>query len=157
MKRKDDQFDMQKRKKEIISVQNNSDIDSQDSDSETEQLGRKALLKVKGKKSQGPVKNKQRVLLVPSRGIVPRFRYLLKDINALLPHSKKDVKLGSKAGLNELNELAELNNCNNCMYFESRNRQDSYMWMAKTPLGPSAKFMVNNSNENVNKFILWTN
>lgn len=43
-----------------------------------------------------------------------------------------------------LNELAELNNCNNCLYFEARRHEDLYLWMAKTPNGPSAKLQVQN-------------
>ena len=54
-------------------------------------------------------------------------------------------KLDSKSKLHILNELAELANCNNCIYFESRKRQDLYMWLSKTPNGPSAKFLVQNS------------
>lgn len=73
-----------------------------------------------------------------------RYRHLMQDLNALLPHSKKDAKLDSKARLEDINEVAELNNCNNCLYFETRKHQDMYMWMAKTPNGPSAKFAVKN-------------
>lgn len=52
-----------------------------------------------------------------------------------------------------LNELAELNNCNvrtlatdtqNCLYFEARRHEDLYLWMSKTPNGPSAKLQVQN-------------
>ena len=65
-------------------------------------------------------------------------------MNILLPHSKKDAKLDSKSKLEDINEIAELNNCNNCLYFEARKHQDMYMWMSKTPNGPSAKFSVKN-------------
>ena len=34
--------------------------------------------------------------------------------------------------------------CNNAIFFESRKRQDSYAWFAKTPEGPSIKFHVEN-------------
>lgn len=34
-------------------------------------------------------KNKQRVLLLSSRGITQRMRHLLNDMEALLPHVKK--------------------------------------------------------------------
>lgn len=37
-----------------------------------------------------PVKrNRQRVLLVPSRGVTSQMRHLVGDIEALLPHCKK--------------------------------------------------------------------
>lgn len=90
------------------------------------------------------IRNKQRVLVLPSRGVTTRMRHLVNDIEALLPHSKKDSKLDSKSDLSILNELAELNNCNNCMYFEARRHEDLYLWMSKTPNGPSAKLQVQN-------------
>ncbi|KAG0245328.1 Brix domain-containing protein [Mortierella sp. GBAus27b] len=89
-------------------------------------------------------KNKQRVLLLSSRGITFRHRHLLSDLDNLLPHAKKDAKLDSKSKLHVLNELADLNNCNNCIFFEVRKRQDLYMWISKTPNGPSFKFHIQN-------------
>ncbi|KAF9359334.1 Ribosome biogenesis protein brx1 [Mortierella sp. NVP85] len=89
-------------------------------------------------------KNKQRVLLLSSRGITFRHRHLLADLENLLPHAKKDAKLDSKSKLHVLNELADLNNCNNCIFFEVRKRQDLYMWLSKTPNGPSMKFHIQN-------------
>ena len=44
------------------------------------------------RKSQVPTKkkkNKQRVLLLSSRGITHRMRHLMNDLEALLPHVKK--------------------------------------------------------------------
>ncbi|KAF9198353.1 Ribosome biogenesis protein brx1 [Haplosporangium sp. Z 27] len=89
-------------------------------------------------------KNKQRVLLLSSRGITFRHRHLLSDLGNLLPHTKKDAKLDSKSKLHIINELADLNNCNNCIFFEVRKRQDLYMWISKTPNGPSMKFHIQN-------------
>ncbi|CAO3646583.1 unnamed protein product [Cunninghamella blakesleeana] len=88
--------------------------------------------------------NKQRVMLLSSRGITYRHRHLLTDLEGFLPHSKKDAKLDTKSELYLLNELAELNNCNNAIFFEVRKRQDLYLWMSKTPNGPSVKFHVQN-------------
>ncbi|KAJ9058892.1 Ribosome biogenesis protein brx1 [Entomophthora muscae] len=90
------------------------------------------------------VKYKQRVLLLSSRGILSRQRHLMQDLASLLPHCKKDAKLDTKSNLRLLNELADLNNCNNCIFFESRKGMDLYMWISKTPNGPSAKFHVQN-------------
>ncbi|KAG6814604.1 hypothetical protein H0H92_000133 [Tricholoma furcatifolium] len=89
-------------------------------------------------------KNKQRVLLLSSRGITHRMRHLMNDLEALLPHVKKDSKLDSKSQLNLLPELADLNNCNNALYFEARRHEDLYLWAAKTPNGPSIKMHVQN-------------
>ncbi|ORX61427.1 Brix-domain-containing protein [Hesseltinella vesiculosa] len=88
--------------------------------------------------------NKQRVMLLSSRGIIYRHRHLMMDLEGLLPHAKKDAKLDTKSDLYLLNELAELNNCNNAIFFEVRKRQDLYLWMSKTPNGPSVKFHVQN-------------
>ncbi|KIP06039.1 hypothetical protein PHLGIDRAFT_107445 [Phlebiopsis gigantea 11061_1 CR5-6] len=89
-------------------------------------------------------RNKQRVLLLSSRGINHRMRHLMNDLEVLLPHVKKDSKLDSKNHLNLLPELADLNNCNNTIYFEARRHEDLYMWAAKTPNGPSIKMHVQN-------------
>ncbi|ETS61670.1 hypothetical protein PaG_04168 [Moesziomyces aphidis] len=89
-------------------------------------------------------RNKQRVLMLPSRGVTSRMRHLINDLESLMPHTKKDSKFDSKSQLHMLNELAELNNCNNALYFEARKREDLYMWASKTPNGPSAKFQVQN-------------
>ncbi|KAJ3085628.1 Ribosome biogenesis protein brx1 [Quaeritorhiza haematococci] len=90
------------------------------------------------------VRNRQRLLLLSSRGITHRYRHLLNDLNVLMPHSKKENKLDSKSKLHILNELAELTNCNNCIFFEVRKHKDLYMWLSKTPNGPSIKFHVQN-------------
>jgi len=63
--------------------------------------------------SNGAKKNKQRVLILSSRGVTYRHRHLLNDLYSLLPHSRKDAKLDTKTKLYQLNELAELYNCNN--------------------------------------------
>lgn len=74
--------------------------------------------------------------------------YLLmyqNDLRELLPHSKEDVKFSDKANLYEINEVCEMKNCTNCIFFECRKKKDLYIWMAKTPSGPSVKFHVTNS------------
>lgn len=55
-----------------------------------------------------------------------------------------ESKYDSKSNLYLLNELAELNNCNNCLFFEVRRATDLFLWVSKTPNGPSAKFHVQN-------------
>lgn len=90
------------------------------------------------------LKNKQRVLMLSSRGITHRMRHLMNDLETLLPHVKKDAKLDSKNHLHLLPELADLNNCNNALYFEARRHEDLYLWAAKTPNGPSIKMHVQN-------------
>jgi ribosome biogenesis protein BRX1 len=83
-------------------------------------------------------------MMLCSRGVTYRYRHLMNDLEGLLPHSKKDAKLDTKNNLYILNELADLNNCNNAVFFETRKKQDLYVWMAKTPNGPSVKFHLQN-------------
>lgn len=67
----------------------------------------------------------------------------MNDFSALLAHSKRENKFDSKNQLSMLNEVAELNDCSHCIYFESRHRgEELYMWVSKTPSGPSIKFEV---------------
>lgn len=61
-----------------------------------------------------------------------------------MPHSKGDAKLDAKDKLYVANEVADMKNCNNCLLLEARKHQDLYMWMSKTPHGPSVKMHVQN-------------
>ncbi|EIM22419.1 Brix-domain-containing protein [Wallemia mellicola CBS 633.66] len=93
------------------------------------------------------VQNKQRVLVLSSRGVTERYRHLMSDLQALLPHTKKDSKISSKTSLATLNELADLASCNNIMFFETKHHAqitDLYLWLAKAPNGPSVKFHLQN-------------
>ncbi|CAG8952121.1 hypothetical protein HYFRA_00000859, partial [Hymenoscyphus fraxineus] len=109
----------------------------------------KSLSKTNGHKEEdtpanGIKRNKQRVLILSSRGITYRHRHLLNDIASLLPHSRKDAKLDTKSKLYQLNELAELYNCNNVLFFEARKGKDLYLWMSKAPNGPTVKMHMQN-------------
>lgn len=97
-----------------------------------------------GASAGGMRKNKQRVLILSSRGVTYRHRHLLNDLAAMLPHGRKDVKFDSKSKMYQLNELAELYNCNNVMFFEARKGKDLYMWFSKVPNGPTVKFHAQN-------------
>ncbi|EKX38704.1 ribosome biogenesis protein brix [Guillardia theta CCMP2712] len=89
-------------------------------------------------------RNKQRVLVLASRGIVHRFRHLMLDVLKMLPHGAKDAKMESKDRPSVINELCEMRGCNGALYFETRKHKDLYLWVARTPHGPSAKFLVKN-------------
>ncbi|KAH7674089.1 Ribosome biogenesis protein BRX1 protein [Dioscorea alata] len=97
------------------------------------------------KKSDSPVfRNKEKVLVTCSRRINSRYRHLMMDVVSLLPHCKKDSKVESKETKGAtLNEIVELRNCSSILFFECRKQKDLYLWMAKSPGGPSAKFLVN--------------
>ncbi|CAI2349140.1 unnamed protein product [Caenorhabditis sp. 36 PRJEB53466] len=117
-----------------------SDDSSDDSDSEqptvapTEETRKRAELWT----------NRERVLVMCSRGADVRTRHLMTDIKALLPHAKGDSKLDQQKSLNVINEIAEMKNCTKVMYFESRKRKDTYLWMSNVKKGPSIKFLVHN-------------
>lgn len=95
-------------------------------------------------KSKSEFKNRQRVLLITSRGVTFRHRHLVSDLSQLLPHARKEPKFDTKSQLYHLNEIAEMYNCNNVLYFEARKHQDLYMWMSKAPNGPTLKFHLQN-------------
>ncbi|AOW01573.1 Brix domain-domain-containing protein [Yarrowia lipolytica] len=98
----------------------------------------------KTEKKDDGVTNKQRVLIITSRGVTFRQRHLISDLQTMLPHGRKESKLDTKSKLYQLNEIAEMYNCNNILYFEARKHMDLYMWMAKAPNGPTAKFHIQN-------------
>lgn len=88
--------------------------------------------------------NKQRVLVIASRGITARYRHLVEDLKKLVPHHKTDSKLDDKGDVQAVNEIAEFKSCNQILYLETRKHSDLYMYIGRTPNGPSAKFQVVN-------------
>src|SRR5690606_32201543 len=96
------------------------------------------------KRELPPFKNKQKVLILCSRGVTHRYRHLMNDMRMLMPHGKKESKMDDKSHLGTINEIADLNNCNDVLFFECRKKEDLYLWVGKTPNGPSAKFLVLN-------------
>jgi hypothetical protein len=99
--------------------------------------------------SDGKYRNKQRCLVMCSRGVTARYRHLLEDLRTLLPHHKRDAKLdpgkGKTGGMGiAVNEIAEMKSCNTMLFLECRKHKDCYMWLGHTPNGPSAKFHISN-------------
>ena len=89
-------------------------------------------------------KNRQRTLVVCSRGIAGRMRHLVKDLCDMVPNTKTESKLNRKDAGIVVDEMAFEKSCNNIMFFEQRKQKDLFMWLSKSPAGPSAKFMVTN-------------
>lgn len=54
------------------------------------------------------------------------------------------LQLDSKDDLSAINEVAEMKRCNTCVFFEARKNKDLFLWVSKTPNGPSAKCHVSN-------------
>jgi ribosome biogenesis protein BRX1 len=99
---------------------------------------------VKGaEKKRGIWKNKQRTLVVASRGVSHQERYLVNDVVSMLPHSKKECKIEKNVARDELSEICYNHSCKNGLYFEHRKRE-LVLWMFRTPEGPCAKFQVRN-------------
>lgn len=98
--------------------------------------------------SDGRYRNKQRCLVLCSRGVTARYRHLLEDLRTLLPHHKKESKLdpGSDGAAKAVNDIAEIRSCNSVLFLECRKRQDAYLWMGKVgqSSGPSVRFHVTN-------------
>jgi ribosome biogenesis protein BRX1 len=99
--------------------------------------------------SDGRYRNKQRCLVLCSRGVTARYRHLLEDLRTLIPHHKKESKLdpGDDGIGRAVADIAEMRNCNTVLLLECRKRQDAYMWVGRVggqSPGPSVKFHVTN-------------
>lgn len=86
--------------------------------------------------------NKQRTLVVASRGVSHQARHLVNDVISLLPHSKKECKIEKNVAKDELGEILYNHNCKSCLYFEHRKRE-LVLWMFRQD-GPCVKFQVRN-------------
>ena len=50
--------------------------------------------------------------------------------------------------------LSFMQGCGNVVFFEARKKQDLYLWLAKTPEGPSVKFLaLNGAQTSVHAFV----
>ncbi|KFH42251.1 Ribosome biogenesis protein-like protein [Hapsidospora chrysogenum ATCC 11550] len=108
----------------------------------------KSLSKTDSKKKEAPSngvkRNRQRVLILSSRGVTYRHRHLLSDLSMMIPHGRRESKWDSKNNLTALNEAAEIYNCNNVLFFEARKGRDLYVWLSKVPNGPTVKMHLQN-------------
>jgi ribosome biogenesis protein BRX1 len=99
--------------------------------------------------SDGRYRNKQRCLVLCSRGVTARYRHLLEDLRTLMPHHKRESKLdaGNDGIGRAVNDIAEMRSCNTVLLLECRKRQDCYMWLGRVggqAQGPTVKFHVSN-------------
>ena len=89
-------------------------------------------------------KNRQRTLILCARGVNSRFRHLMNDLMDLMPHCKKENKIDRKVAKDYINDLCFQRSCNNCVFLEARKKKDFFLWVMKSPVGPSIKFSVQN-------------
>ncbi|XP_059615116.1 ribosome biogenesis protein BRX1 homolog [Phlebotomus argentipes] len=88
--------------------------------------------------------NRQRVLVMASRGINHRDRHLMRDIKTLMPHHREESKMERTKTLTVVNEMCSMKHCNKAVLFEGRRKMDLYMWVANVSEGPTVKFFVEN-------------
>lgn len=88
--------------------------------------------------------NKQRVLVFSSKGSSAKYKYLMEDFKAMMPHSKSEPKLDKNLDMREINEICEMRSCNNAVYFEHHKSNYCYIYFAGMPAGPTIKFQVYN-------------
>lgn len=69
----------------------------------------------------------------------------MEDLKILMPHHRSECKMERTKTLQVVNEMCEMKNCNKAILFEGRLKRDLYMWIANVPIGPSVKFLVENS------------
>lgn len=87
-------------------------------------------------------KNRQRVLLLSSRGIKARGRHLIANLSSLLAHHKRETKVEKNSGIREqIKSSCELKDCQNVIFFEQR-RERTYLYLAKYENGPTMKFLI---------------
>ena len=89
-------------------------------------------------------KNRQRTLIVCSRGIAGRMRHLVQDLQEMLPNTKRESKINRKDAGSVIDDVCFELSCNNFLFFEQHKMQDLFMWASKSPNGPSVKFLVSN-------------
>ena len=65
-------------------------------------------------------KNRQRTLVICSRGIAGRMRHLVKDLTDMIPNTKMESKINRKDVGDVVDEMCFEKSCNNCMFFEQR-------------------------------------
>ena len=96
----------------------------------------------------------ERVLVLCTRGTAARYRHLMLDLVQLLPHCKKESKLDVKRDFRIVADIAEIKSCTSAVLFECRKFKDLYVWMSKTPNGPSIKFAAQNSKRTLLLYLL---
>lgn len=153
MEEKDEEDDEEEDEEEEGEAENDDEMDEEEEETESRtKRKRKSLEAVDPPSptfvSDGRYRNKQRCLVLCSRGVTARYRHLLEDLRTLLPHHKKESKLdpGSEGAGRAVNDIAEMRSCNTVLFLECRKRQDAYLWMGRVGenAGPSVRFHVSN-------------
>lgn len=67
---------------------------------------------------QEEFRNKEKTLVLCTRGVTFRYRHLMMDMCQLMPHCKKESKLDTKSDRGIINEVADMKGCTSAMFFE---------------------------------------
>jgi ribosome biogenesis protein BRX1 len=81
-------------------------------------------------------------MIFSSRGVTAMQRTLITDIYNLVANSKRESKLEKKDRKEVIDDICLERSCNNFLFFESHKHTDLFMWVCKSPVGPSLKFEV---------------
>ena len=63
-------------------------------------------------------KNRQRTLVVSSRGLTGKMSQLVHDICEMVPNTKRESRVNRKEAVQVIDDIAYERSCNNCMFFE---------------------------------------
>jgi ribosome biogenesis protein BRX1 len=81
-------------------------------------------------------------MIFSSRGVTNTHTNLIRDIQSLVANTKRESRIQNKDVKEVIDDICFERSCNNFMYFESHKHQDLFLWIAKSPAGPSMKFEV---------------
>lgn len=87
--------------------------------------------------------NKQRTILLSSKGTNQKERQLIKDFIQILPHCKTDSKLEKREIQEQIKSICQMNSATNYMYFENRGKK-TFLYIGKYPEGPTIKYLIKN-------------
>ena len=94
------------------------------------------------KKSGVLNKNKQRCLILGTRMISKKERYLLRDFHDLIPHSMLSSKVTvQKSLVNLMKELVDLHSCNTSIFLNAK-KNGTVLWASQGVKGPSVSFVL---------------
>lgn len=62
----------------------------------------------------------------------------------MLPNTKKEQRIDRKQAKDIIDDLCHELSCNNYLFFEQHKQKDLFMWVSKSPSGPSIKFLISN-------------
>jgi ribosome biogenesis protein BRX1 len=81
-------------------------------------------------------------MIFSSRGVTNTHNNLIRDVQNLVANTKRESRIQDKGKKAVIDDICFERSCNNFLYFESHKHTDLFLWVAKSPAGPSMKFQV---------------